>query len=84
MADDDLLNAVRLGLAGDWDRAHRLVQDQEGPAAAWVHAWLHRIEGDLGNAGYWYRLAGKSPAKGSTQSEGEAIAAALSATRDGT
>ena len=44
---------------------------------AWVHAWLHRIEGDLGNAGYWYRRAGKPAATESTDAEGRAIARVL-------
>ena len=48
---------------GDWDRAHKIVQDDEGAAAAWVHAHLHRVEGDEGNAGYWYARAGKPHAK---------------------
>jgi hypothetical protein len=41
----------------DWDRAHRIVQDVESRAAALVHAHLHRVEGDLDNAGYWYARA---------------------------
>jgi hypothetical protein len=45
---------------GDWDRAHSCAQDDEGNDGAWVHAYLHRKEGDRGNAGYWYRRAGKS------------------------
>jgi hypothetical protein len=45
---------------GDWDRAHRIVQDLETAAAAHVHAHLHRVEGDLDNAGYWYGRAGES------------------------
>ena len=62
---------------GDWDGAHRLVQDESSNDAAWVHAYLHRVEGDLGNAGYWYRRAGKPVAKGSLDEEWGAIAAAL-------
>jgi len=42
---------------GDWDKAHNCAQDQEDPAGDWVHAYLHRKEGDLGNASYWYRRA---------------------------
>jgi hypothetical protein len=42
---------------GDWARAHQLVQDDDGREAAWVHAYLHRKEGDHGNAGYWYARA---------------------------
>ena len=45
---------------GDWDRAHQIVQDINKPMASWIHAYLHRKEGDLGNAGYWYSRAGKS------------------------
>ena len=44
---------------GDWNRAHSHAQDDEGTNGAWVHAYLHRKEGDRGNAGYWYRRAGK-------------------------
>jgi len=44
---------------GEWDRAHQRTQDDEGAEGAWVHAYLHRKEGDLGNAAYWYRRAGK-------------------------
>ena len=62
---------------GDWDGAHRLVQDESSNDAAWVHAYLHRVEGDLGNAGYWYRRAGKPVAKGSLDEEWEALASAL-------
>ena len=56
--NEDLLQAVRLALAGDWDAAHQLVQQYEDDAtAAWIHAVLHKVEGDLGNARYWYRRA---------------------------
>ncbi|MFN4032810.1 MAG: hypothetical protein ACK4ME_04205 [Fimbriimonadales bacterium] len=62
---------------GDWDRAHRTVQDDSSAASAWVHAYLHRKEGDIGNAHYWYRRAGKPPYNGSLESEWEQIAQAL-------
>lgn len=62
---------------GDWDKAHACVQDENGPDAAWVHAYLHRKEGDLGNAGYWYRRAGRPVAQGPLGAEWEAIARAL-------
>lgn len=62
---------------GDWDRAHKTVQDQGTREAAWVHAYLHRVEGDLGNAGYWYRQAGRPEARDSLQAEWERIAATL-------
>jgi len=44
---------------GNWRKAHAEVDHISGPDAAWVHAYLHRKEGDLANAGYWYRQAGK-------------------------
>ena len=44
---------------GDWKLAHELAQEDEGPAGSWVHAYLHRKEGDQGNADYWYGQAGK-------------------------
>ena len=55
---DDLLKAIELALAGEWDAAHNLVQQYEDDAtAAWIHAVLHKIEGDLANSLYWYRRA---------------------------
>ena len=45
---------------GDWDKAHGIVMDAGGRDAAWVHAYLHRVEGDLDNARYWYRRAERS------------------------
>src|ERR1700710_319080 len=53
------LAALWWAAKGDWARAHEIVQDEEGVDAAWVHAYLHRVEGDLGNAGYWYRRGGQ-------------------------
>ena len=41
----------------DWDKAHKIVMDDEGADCAWVHAYLHRVEGDLPNARYWYAQA---------------------------
>ncbi len=57
--NDELLRAIELALAGDWDAAHELVQKHDDAAAAWIHAVLHKMEGDLGNARYWYRQAGR-------------------------
>ena len=62
---------------GDWNRAHRAVMEAEGPAAAWVHAYLHRKEGDLENARYWYRLARRPAADGPLETEWEQIAGSL-------
>jgi len=58
---------------GDWDKAHNSAQEDEGEAAAWVHAYLHRKEGDLSNARYWYRRAGKPAAAQTLAAEWEAI-----------
>jgi len=56
---EELLRAVELALADEWDAAHNLVQQYESDAtASWIHAVLHRLEGDLGNSRYWYRHAG--------------------------
>lgn len=76
------LDIARQGLwwagKGDWDRAHGCVQQREGePDADWVHAHLHRREGDLGNARYWYRRAGRPEARESLDAEWHAIARAF-------
>ena len=62
---------------GDWDAAHRAVQGEPGADAAWVHAYLHRKEGDASNAGYWYQRAGRAPAGDALAQEWRAVAAAL-------
>lgn len=62
---------------GDWTKAHESAQQDEGPAGAWVHAYLHRKEGDLSNASYWYRRAGKPVAKSPLQQEWNEITASL-------
>ena len=62
---------------GDWNKAHAIAQDDDGADSAWVHAYLHRVEGDLGNAGYWYRRAGKPAASDALDTEWERITAAL-------
>jgi hypothetical protein len=74
---DAPLAALWWAARGGWDKAHKLVQDEDTADAAWVHAYLHRVEGDLGNAGYWYRRAGKPVAAGPLETEWEAIASAL-------
>jgi hypothetical protein len=62
---------------GNWDQAHKIVQDEDTADAAWVHAYLHRVEGDLANAGYWYRRARRPAASGSLDSEWQEIASEL-------
>jgi hypothetical protein len=61
----------------DWQRAHRLVMSESGADCAWVHAYLHREEGDLDNARYWYRQARREPEQGELAAEWTFIAAAL-------
>ncbi len=58
---------------GEWDTAHARAQEAEGKDGAWVHAYLHRKEGDEGNAGYWYRRAGRPVAQGGLRAEWEEI-----------
>ena len=74
---DGPLAALWWAAKDQWDRAHKLVQDEDTADAAWVHAYLHRVEGDLSNAGYWYRRAGKPVAKNSLEAEWEEIVSAL-------
>ena len=61
----ELLQALWWDGKGDWDKAHKTAQDISNADGSWVHAYLHRKEGDEGNAGYWYSRAEKSK---STQS----------------
>ena len=62
---------------GDWTRAHESAQQDEGPAGAWVHAYLHRKEGDASNAEYWYNRAGRKHSSASFEIEWDEIAKAL-------
>jgi hypothetical protein len=56
MTREDLITAIDAALAGDWHRAHQIVQrDEADPLACWIHAVLHKIEGDDWNSRYWYR-----------------------------
>ena len=71
------LAALWWAAKGGWDAAHRIVQDEPTADAAWVHAYLHRVEGDIGNAGYWYRRASKPVAQGPLETEWERISSAL-------
>jgi hypothetical protein len=71
------LAALWWAAKGEWDKAHTIVMNEETASAAWVHAYLHRVEGDLGNAGYWYRQAGQPVAKDSLEAEWERIVSAL-------
>ena len=62
---------------GDWHKAHEVAQDVAGRDGAWVHAYLHRKEGDPGNAAYWYRQAGRRVAEGNLRTEWEGIVAEM-------
>ena len=62
---------------GDWTRAHESAQQDEGPAGSWVHAYLHRKEGDTSNAAYWYSRCGRRPSTASLQDEWNEIVTAL-------
>ena len=64
-----LLQSLWHDAKGDWDQAHRIAQDVSGGDGAWVHAYLHRKEGDLSNARYWYRQAGQSASTEPLESE---------------
>ena len=72
--------ALWLSKAGRWDASHDLCEEVPDPGGSWIHAYLHRVEGDLGNASYWYHRAGKEmPAASVTLAEEwEQIAAVLS------
>ncbi len=81
---NNLLTALWYDAKGDlpdgkagWDKSHKITQDINGKDAAWVHAYLHRKEGDSGNASYWYSRAGKSFPNKTLKEEWEEIVKAL-------
>ncbi|HUS01532.1 MAG TPA: hypothetical protein VMY77_07390 [Chitinophagaceae bacterium] len=61
----------------DWKKAHIIIQDVEDKNASWIHAYLHRKEGDIGNADYWYRRAGKTRPLVSLDKEWEELVTTL-------
>ena len=71
------LEAMWYQAKGNWEEAHSLAQSEKSPAGSWVHAFLHRVEGDLGNAAYWYCLADRSVCTSRLDDEWEEIVAAL-------
>ena len=71
------LQALWLDASGDWHAAHERLQAADDQTTSWVHAYLHRKEGDLANAGYWYRKAGRSLSDLSLEQEWDEITAAL-------
>ena len=72
-----LLLALWHDANGDWQTAHMLAQDVEGASDAWVHAYLHRKDGDLGNATYWYRRGNHPIATDALEAEWTRIVSAL-------
>ena len=71
------LSALWWDARGDWEKAHECAQAQDDAAGAWVHAYLHRKEGDASNAGYWYQRAGRRPTAEPLEQEWETIARTL-------
>lgn len=68
-----VLQALWYAKKGDWHKAHQIVQDASDHDSAWVHAYLHRTEGDISNACYWYRRAGRSQFYGDLDAEWQQI-----------
>ena len=71
--DSELLVAMWNALKGNWDTAHEIVQEIDSLEAAWIHAYLHRVEGDLSNAKYWYSRAKHDTIDLSLEQEAEMI-----------
>jgi hypothetical protein len=72
---DRVLLALWYDARNDWDKAHSIVQEMPGKEAAWIHAYLHRKEGDEANASYWYHRAGKPKPRISFDEEWQIIVA---------
>lgn len=71
---DTLIEAMELDSIEDWEAAHRIVQHWDTPESNWIHAYLHRKEGDAWNANYWYEKANRvMPSTKSLESEAEEI-----------
>ena len=73
----EYIKALWYDANGNWDEAHKLIQDINDTNASWIHAYLHRKEGDISNADYWYSKAGKNRPSVSSEMEWEQIANAL-------
>lgn len=74
-----LLRALWHAQRDEWEAAHTIAQDVDDADGSWVHAYLHRVEGDLPNARYWYKRAGRPEAQGDLDQEWEALARELGA-----
>ena len=77
MNDQPLRQAIRLIQENEWAEAHELVQTRRDRLACWIHAWLHRQEGDIGNARYWYSCADQPFPENSLEEELIQIASAV-------
>ncbi|TAL44827.1 MAG: hypothetical protein EPN92_08230 [Chitinophagaceae bacterium] len=73
----DYLKALWYDAKGDWEKAHNIIQGIEDNNAAWIHAYLHRKEGDTWNADYWYNRAGRKRPSVSLEEEWEQIVKSL-------
>ncbi len=71
------LQALWYDYQDDWNRSHKLIDSESDKDCAWVHAYLHRKEGDLSNARYWYRRSGRPESKLSLSQERQQIAQTL-------
>lgn len=74
---NELLTAQWYAAKGDWERSHSIAQDIPDRNGAWIHAYLHRVEGDIGNAGYWYSAAGKPMPNNTLEMEWEELVRAM-------
>lgn len=72
-----LVRTLWLARKGKWDAAHKLASDDSSPMAARIHAYLHRVEGNLSNARYWYRQAGVAAVDGTLEEEWDCLAREL-------
>lgn len=72
-AVSDLLKALWFEGKGDWESAHNIAQDIHNNDGSWIHAYLHRVEGDLGNASYWYSRANRKMPSASLKDEWSAM-----------
>ena len=72
-AVSDLLKALWFEGKGDWESAHNIAQDIHNNDGSWIHAYLHRVEGDLGNASYWYSRANRKMPSTSLKDEWNAM-----------
>lgn len=78
MPHDHRIDAVNLAKEGKWEEAHRLIQAQSDERSCLIHGYLHRVEGDLGNAAYWYRRAGESVPGNTLEEEAQRLYELLS------